>query len=146
LKRFPESTGRHQGRESLRIRGIDQQEIHITIEPQVLKSIVEYQAIDRKSIQDPVTELIAIGANRNDRLGTTLRHQDWLIACLVWADKQALAIRHQQIRIRTCPSIASAENCHPFSLCKKPIGKHNDHRRFSRPTQREIPDTQHRDR
>src|SRR5881397_1092416 len=58
LKWFPEPTGRHQGRESLRIRGIDQQEIHVAIEPQVLKSIVEYQTIDRKSIQDPVTEFI----------------------------------------------------------------------------------------
>src|ERR1043165_8008353 len=60
LYRFPESTGRDHGRESLRIRGVDQQKIYITIEAQVLKSIVEYQTIDRKSIQDPVTEFITI--------------------------------------------------------------------------------------
>ena len=48
--RFPEPTGRHQGRESCRIRGIDQQEVYVTIEPPMLKSIVEDQTIDRKSI------------------------------------------------------------------------------------------------
>jgi hypothetical protein len=60
----------------------------------MLKSIVEHQTIHRKSIQDPITELIAISANGNDRLGTTLGYQEWLIASLVRTDQQALTIRH----------------------------------------------------
>ena len=112
----------------------------------MLKSVVEYQTIDRKPLQDPVAKFIAIGAHRNDRLGTTLRHQEWLITCLVRANQQALAIRHEQILSRTCPSIAPAEDRHPFPLCQEPLGKQNDHRSFSRPAQREIPDAQHGNR
>ena len=106
----------------------------------MLKSIVQYQAIDRKSIQDPVTESIAVGANGHDRLGTTLRHQEWFIACLVRADQQALTIRHQQTWIRPCPSIAPAENRHSFPLGQEPISKHNQHRRCPRPTHAAILD------
>ena len=93
-KRFPEPTGRGHGCEPFRIRGVDQQEIHIAVESQVLKSIVEDQAIDRKLIQDPVSELVAISPDRNDRLGTALRHHERLIACLARADQQAFAIRY----------------------------------------------------
>jgi len=46
----------------------------------VLKSIVEYHPIDGKTSQDPGAELIAISTNGHDRLGTTLRDQEWLIA------------------------------------------------------------------
>jgi hypothetical protein len=116
------------------------------MEPQVLKPIVKNHAINRKSIQDPEAELITISPDSHNCLGTTPRHQEWLIACFIRSDQQTLTIRHYQIWIRTCASIAPAENRHPFPLCQEPIGEQNDHRRFSRPSQCEIPDTQHRNR
>ena len=53
----------------------------------MLESIVKDQTIDRKLVQDPIAKFITIGADCHDRFGATLRHQKWLVACLVRSDQ-----------------------------------------------------------
>src|SRR6266545_2107788 len=77
------------------IGGIEQHQVDIPMEREMLKPVVEDDAVDRKLFQYPSTERRTIGPDRYNGVRTAPRNQIGLVAGIRWSGEQLPSVRNQ---------------------------------------------------
>jgi hypothetical protein len=80
------------------------------MEPQVLVSIVEHDAVHRAGLDDLPTEPVSVRADRHDGTGTALRDKEGFISGFFGHGTCPHAVGHEQSRLRTRSPVPAAKH------------------------------------
>ncbi len=76
-------------------RAVDQHQIHVALEPQMLKCVVEYHRVERTAPHQQLDPVEPPPRHR-DRSAERLRHHRRFVACLFSRDQQLATVRNQR--------------------------------------------------
>ena len=86
------------------------------MEPQVLVSIVEQDAVHRGGLEHPPTEPVSVRADRHDGTGTALRDKEGFISGFFGHGTCSHAVGHEQSRLPTGSPVTAAEHGHALAF------------------------------
>ena len=139
-KRFAEETGRKCPAVAERPSCIQEQDIEITLEPEVLVAIIQENNIRLEPFKRLQPGSIAIGSSYDNKTGNGARKEHGLITCLSRREKNPRTVGNNTDLTASCASVPPGQDDNTFAPGNQQSCYQDCHRSFARPPDRKVSD------